>query len=445
MGAAAIRTWYADVPRSARGATLGGLAVLVFVVFGFGAWATLAPLSSAVVTAGTFTADGQNRIVQHLEGGVIKDILVQEGDVVEEGQPLIELDETAAKAELERLLLREDKARVVAARLEAEAEWLPEPRFPDASSGEAGQGGLSDMIAEQRRAFVARRATLDSQIGAMEAGIAALNDRIEGSKAQKLAADRQVALVQQELADKKALFAKGLVRRSDVLLLERARASLDGERARLDGEIGDANERIARSQEQIEATRADFVTTSLNQLQEVTAELNDLRERIRAARRVMERIVIVSPARGVVAKLRYHTLGGVIEPGKPILEIVPLGEELIVEGRIRPQDIDVVKLGQHAMIRLNALNQRVTPIVGGEVIYVSADAMPDERRGAAGAGGDIFVVRVKLDPDALRDVPGFTPSPGMPAELYIRTADRTFMDYLTAPIRDTFSRAFREQ
>jgi len=159
---------------------------------------------------------------------------------------------------------------------------------------------------------------------------------------------------------------------------------------------------------------------------------------------VLDRSNIVAPVRGTVVKLRYHTAGGVIEPGKNIMEIVSLQDELIIEARVRPQDIDKIKHSQLATVRLTALNQRTTPMVSGHVIYISADALPDEKQRAYPGASDLYVVRARLDPKSLAGVPGFQPTAGMPADVYIQTAERTFFEYLLQPLKDSMARAFRE-
>jgi HlyD family type I secretion membrane fusion protein len=209
------------------------------------------------------------------------------------------------------------------------------------------------------------------------------------------------------------------------------------------GEIGDATERIARTRQQIEALRNATVKQAVEQMHEVAAEFTDLRERVRAAQSVVDRVNITAPVRGVVVKMRYHTPGGVIEPGKIIMQVLPLGAELIIEARVGLRDIDNVKIDQDAEVRLTALSRRVTPMVKGRVIYVSADSMPDESNAQA-ARKDVYIARVKLDPLEAARIPEFSPTPGMPVEVYIKSAERTFFDYLTRPIRDSMSRAFRE-
>jgi HlyD family secretion protein len=411
---------------------------------GFGVWGSTAPIAGAVVTSGVFVATGQNKIVQHLEGGVIREILVREGDVVEEGQTLVLLDEVAPRAELRRLELRRLRLSAMDARLQAEMREAAEVVFPQDVLAAAGEDlSVARMLDSQRMTFEARRSNLETEIATINEGIKALQERIEGSKAQLAGVRQQITLLDEEIEAKGHLLKQGLVRKPELLVLQRAKANLQGEIGRLHGEIGDARERIARAREQIAGARKAAIKTAVEQLHEVRAELNDVQERILAAKGVLDRVRITAPVKGVVVKMRYHTPGGVIEPGKSTMEILPLHAELILEGRIRPQDIDIVKRGHRAMVRLTALNQRITPMVSGEVVYLSADALPDEKKGLQ-ATSDVYIVRVRLDENEAMKVPGFTPTPGMPAEMYIKITERTFLQYLMRPIQDTMSRAFRE-
>lgn len=435
--------WYADVPRATRRFTLAGFIIMVASFFGFGLWAGTAPIAGAIVTSGVFVATGENKIVQHLEGGVIRRILVREGDVVEPGQPLLELDETAPKAELRRLHLRQMRLMAIEARLKAEIEELPDVVFPEMLTSQASDPDIESIMSSQRLTFTARRDNFRSEIATLREGINALEQRMEGGNTQLSYVHKQLEFYEEELEGKAHLLRGGLIRKPEVLALQRSRANMQGEIGRLTGEIGDVRERIARTREQIATARSALIKASVEQLHEVAGELNDVRERIRAARNILDRILITAPVRGAVVKMKYHTAGGVIEAGKNILEILPLQEELIIEGRVRPQDIDGVKRGQSAMIRLVALNRRITPMIGGHVVYVSADSLADDQKGARGPN-DIYIARVKLDPAEAARIEGFKPTPGMPAEVYITTSERTFFEYLLKPVKDSMARAFRE-
>jgi HlyD family type I secretion membrane fusion protein len=437
-------SWYEDVPRTTRVPALCGYALLAVSLFGFGVWASTAPIAGAIVASGAFVATGQNKTVQHLEGGVIRDIMVREGDLVEKGQVLIQLDETTPKADLRRLSLRHDRLIAIEARLQAEIDDQKQVRFPQALLDKGSDPDIATILESQRLTFDARRKNLASEIATIQEGIDGLEQRVGGTKQQLVGVNRQLNFIGEELEAKSQLLKSGLVRKPEVLALQRASANLEGEIGRLNGELGDARERIARGREQIQGARNLAAKTAVEQLHETRAELNDLRERMQAQRRVLERIEITAPVKGVVVKLRYHTAGGVIEPGKNILEIVPLQAELIIEVRIRPRDIESARKGQKASVRLVALNSRLTPMVSGEVIYVSADALPPDQAGQQNSG-DNYVGRIRLDAKEVAELgAGFEPTPGMPAEVYIKTSERTFLDYMLQPLKDTMARSFRE-
>lgn len=437
-------TWYDSLPRSTRFPTIAGVVVMASMVMGFGVWGNTAPIAGAVVASGVFVATGQNKIIQHLEGGVIRDIHVREGDVVEQGQLLIELDSTAPNTELRRLFLRRMRLTAIDARLHAEMREQSEITFPEELAG-SDSSEVKEILESQRLTFTARRNNMNSDIAGIKEGINALNERIQGSRIQLDGVRRQIKFIEEEVETKEHLLRTGLVRKPELLILQRTQANLEGEVGRIMGDIGDAKERIARALEQINGVKKTAIKTAVEQMHEVRGELVDVRERMLSAKGVLDRIRITAPVRGVVVKLRYHTQGGVIEAGKSIMEILPLKDELIIEARVRPQDIDSVKHGQHATVRLTAMNQRITPMISGDVIYLSADTLADERKSQQMGPTDIYIVRVKLNIEEAATIPGFSPTPGMPAEVYIKTSERTFFQYIVKPIHDSMLRAFRER
>lgn len=439
-----IQPWYEGIPRSTGRAKLFGSVVVVATVMGFGVWGNTAPISGAVIATGVFVTTGQNKTIQHLEGGVINKIMVREGDVVESGQLLMTLDDVAPRAELRRLLLRQMRAEAIETRLRAEAANKPRLEFPMHLLAAEGDPDIAALLSSQRSTFAARQASITSDIITYQKSIDGLEERIAGSRTQLAAVQQQLLLLKEELESKTALLARGYIRKPEVLALQRASANLQGEIGRITGDIGDSRERIARSLEQIEGVRKLAAKTASEQLQEISGELNDVRERGRSIRNQLDRMRITAPVKGTVVKMRYHTPGGVIEPGKSIMEIVSLQDEVVIEARVRPQDIDKIKHSQLAMVRLTALNQRTTPMVDGKVIYISADALPDDKARSVPAAPDIYVVRVKLESASVDRIRDFEPTPGMPAEVYIRTTERTFFEYLMQPLRDSMSRAFRE-
>jgi HlyD family type I secretion membrane fusion protein len=440
--AMAVREWYADVPRRTYVPTAAGIASIVVFLLGFGYWSNTALIAGAVITSGAFVTTGQNKIIQHLEGGVIREILVHEGDIVEQGQSLIQLDETGPKAELDRMLLRHIRAEAMESRLVAEIRDEQQVTLPQDLMARRNEPDVRSMIGSQQLTFDAWRKNLESDVAALQDSISAIKERISAAQTQKKAVEHQIELIGEELTNKSALLPAGLVRKPEILALQRAQAALNGEVGKLEGEIGEAKEQIAKTKQQIIGIRTAAIKDAVEQLHQVRAELTDLRERIRSQQGVLDRVNITAPVRGIVVKLRYHTTGGVIEPGKNIMEILPLRDSLVIEVRVRPQDIDHVKIGQEASIRLTALNRRTTPTLLGRVMYVSADALPDDLQTVAGR--EVYVVRVQLDEEQPPPMQNFKPKPGMPAEVYIKTAERTFFEYLTQPIRDSMARAFRE-
>ena len=443
FGSAGEHHWYATVPRSTGVPIILGLLVIAVTVIGFGAWSATAMIAGAVMSTGAFVATGQNKIIQHLEGGVIREIAVREGDVVKPNQLLVQLDETAPRAELRRLDLRLVRLRAMDTRLQAEMREDTKLVFPKDIADRSQEPEVAMMLESERFTFEARQNSLKSEIAGIQEGINALQERIAGARTQLAGVSKQMELVKEEIQAKEFLLKSGLVRKPEVLALQRTLANLEGEYGRLEGDMGDARERIARSHEQITGARKAAIKTAVEQLQATRGELHDVGERLHTAKGILSRIRITAPVGGIVVKLRYHTPGGVIEAGKSIMELVPLNDDLVIETRVRPQDIDHVKSGQHAMVRLTALNKRMTPMVAGEVIYVSADALPDERRNQAVAN-DGYIARVKLDPAEAQAIGDFKPIPGMPAEVHIKTGERTFFDYLTKPVRDSMARSFRE-
>ena len=435
----ADRTWYQDVPRSGRKPVLMGFALLAVGVAGFGAWAATAPIEGAIVAPGVFVATSQNKIIQHLEGGIIKEILVREGDRVAKGQTLIRLDETQPKAELRRLMLRQVLLRATAARLAAEAEEKDQLVFPEDILA-SDNPDVKIILETQQLIFSTRKQKIIKELAVHEQSIASYQERIRGEQARLESSRTQLALIEEELAGKKRLFDQGLVRKPEYFALQRAFATVKGEIGRATAEIADNEERIRGVQEQIERVKKIAVQSALEELHGISGELRDIRERIIAAETVLSRIEVKAPVHGIVVKLNYHTPGGVVKPGNDILALLPLDDELVIEARVRPQDIDDLVSGQDATVRLTALSQRVTPMIPGKVIYVSADALPNEK----GQGDNVYITRVKLDAAAAAAVENFVPTPGMPAEVYIRTGERTFFQYLMQPIIDTMTRAFRE-
>ena len=432
---------YDRVPRSVRGHLVFGLVLLVLTFGGFGAWAFRAELSAAVMAPGSFVATGRNKIVQHLEGGIIRELLVGEGDVVSAGQVLVSLDRTAAIANQRELKLRRARLEAISARLRAEYSGLETLSFAGFLLENEDEPAFAAIMGEQSAAFGAARARLDGEIVLLQSNIAASNSRIEGYEGQLQAVETQLALLQEDFDARDTLLQRGLVRRSEVNTLARAIADAEGEAGRLKSLIAETREDIYKAKSEIEHALNRHAQAALDESQGIEAELDSVREQSRKAQDVVARAEITSPVSGTIVRMYYHTSGGVIEAGKPIMEILPRDAPLIVETQIARADIDAIEIGQKAAVRLSSLNQRTTPVLEGTLVYVSADALTTQ---ADGVAQEIYVARIDLAPEELRRIRGFNPTPGMPAEVMIETSARTFAQYLIKPIEDSLSRAFRE-
>jgi HlyD family type I secretion membrane fusion protein len=441
--------WHKGVPRSGRSATLLGFGILVVCGLGFGAWASTAPLYGAVVSSGTFVATGQNKQIQHLEGGIVREVTVREGDLVEPGQTLVRLDPTASVAKLRRLVLRKFRLVTTQARLEAEINGQATIAFPDSIKADVNDPELQAILKRQQIELTARIAKKNAEEEVLRKEISALGEGIIGYQSQIKSTEDRLKLFGEELKDKHALLAKQLIPRSSVYAVQRAEAGLSGQLGELLGKVSDSRERVARAEQQIVSLQSTSAQKAIEELREAESELDDISEQIRAATDVVDRIDVKAPVRGIVVKLNSHTQGGVVASGAILVELLPVNDALVIEARINPNDVVHVTEGQSALVRIAALNQRLTPMLEGTVTYLSADTIAEQNKGDAATADpnqrNSFLVRVKLDEkDVLSKVPDFKATPGMPADLFIQTAERTFLDYIMRPITDSFSRAFRE-
>jgi HlyD family type I secretion membrane fusion protein len=439
--------WCRGVPLSATWPILTGIGMLVVWLGCFGVWAGVAPLNSAVVASGSFVATGQNKQVQHFEGGIIREIAVKEGDAVEANQVLVRMDDTAANAKLRRLVLKKYRLLAMKARLEAEMRASETIEAPEAFGGSVRDPDIEAILQRQRAELWARQASLTAEESVLRKQIAGLEESIRGYEAQVQSTRDRIALFAEELKDKNLLLGQQLVRKTDVLALRRSEASLGGDLGEYLGRIADAKERIAQANEKIVQLHSTALRDSIKELRETETDLDDVEEQIRAAQDVVDRVDVRSPVRGIVVKKNFNTPGGVVAPGAVIPELLPIGDERIIEAHVNPKDISHISVGQEALVRLSALNQRVTPMVAATVIYVSADALAEQVhiKNENDTRREFYMVRVRLDrDDILKRMPEFTPTPGMPADVYIKTGERTFFEYIMKPVFDSFSRAFRE-
>ena len=425
-------------PRT-RGAILLGFAAIALFFGGFAAWSALAPLSEAAVAPGMIKVEGMRRTIQHLEGGVVREILVRDGDRVRAGQVLMRLGDTRAAADLETLRSQHWSLLAQDARLAAEIGEAPAIAFPAALSG-SGEARARDAMDGQRAVFEARRAALASQVAVQEARIGQQEAIIAGAAGQIRAQRRQLALIRQEEELTRTLVQQGLQRLPTLLALQRSAAALEGQGDDLAAQAGRARQAIAEAHGGIAALLGQRREEAATERRDIRTRLAEVEERLRAARDVERRREILAPEDGTILDLRLVTTGAVVRPGDPVMDLVPVRDRLVAEVNLQPFDIDVVHPGLVAEIRLPAFKQRLVPYLNGRVTFVAQDVTTDDRTRQSH-----YRVQILIDADQLARLPGVHLVPGMPVEAMIRVGERSFLRYITQPIRDSFARAFREQ
>jgi HlyD family type I secretion membrane fusion protein len=423
-----------------RAPVLSGLLILLVFCLGFGGWAALAPLSSAAIAPGFVRVESNRKTVQHLEGGIINQLRVHDGDIVQAGQVLIRLDRTQAAARHDALLHQYQSLRAAEGRLVAERDGRDRIAFGKELESRLGEPRVADILAGQESIFETRRRSYQGQIEILKQRVEQLRSEIAGLRAQVSSEDRQLALIAEETADVGSLVEKGLERKSRLLALRRQAALLEGSRGEHVAEIARAEQAIGETELEMFSLEDRLAAEVAEELEEVQSQLAETAEELRAAEDTLRRREIRAPIAGTVMDLQFFTDGGVIAPGVPILDLVPESDRLIIEAQVSPLDIDTVELGLPAQVRLIAFKQRSTPTLDGQVIQVSADSLSDEETATT-----FYKADVEIDPAELARLDGISLYPGMPAEVLIRTGERTLADYLLTPILDSFARAFREE
>lgn len=425
----------------ARPTILIGLSLLFFLFGIIGLWAALVPLASGAVAPGKVMVDSNRKEIQHLEGGIIKEILVKEGDVVAEGQVLLRMDNTTAQARSNLIRGQYLTAKASEARLVAERDNKETVTFPtELTSIEATDAQVKEILETQRRLFETRREAMTGQVDVLNQKMAQSEQEIRGYREQASAASTQINLLGEEISVVQGLLAKGNALKPRLLALQRNQAELMGQRGQAQAMISRANQTINEAKIAILNQKNDYVNRANTELKDVQTQLSDLSEQGLAASDIVRRVEVKAPLAGTVTGLAVHTVGGVVQPGQTLMTLVPTGEKLIVEARISPTDIDVVHDGLNAQVRLTAFHMRTLRPVKGTVVTVSADRFENERTGEA-----YYTARVEIPQSELKDVGDLKLTPGMPAEVLIVTGSRTMLSYLVRPIRESFGHAFHEQ
>jgi HlyD family secretion protein len=415
-----------------------GLIALIVLVGGFGTWAVFANLTGAVITHGQIEVDRNRQVIQHPDGGVVEEILVDEGEEVQAGDLLIKLDSSNIVSELAVVegQLYEILAR--RARFEAERDGAAELTFNPLLQ-EAGEAA-ADLTEGQSRLFEARLDSLLKATDQLQQQEMQIASQIDGITAQQQAMTEQTALIEEELVDQQSLLDRGLAQASRVLALRREASNMKGQVGELTAQAAQAAERRTEIEIQVlglTSTRREEAITRLRDLQYNELELS---ERRRTLRQQLDRLDIRAPLSGVVYGLNVFAPRSVIRAADPLLYLVPQDRPLVIATQVQVTDIDQIHLGQDVILRFSAFDQRRTPELTGHVTQVSADAFQNEQNGAS-----FYRAEVRMDEGEIEKLPeGMTLIPGMPVEAYVRTADRTPMNYFLKPFADYFAKAFRE-
>jgi epimerase transport system membrane fusion protein len=414
-----------------------GYAIL-FVTFGlFGSWATFAPLDSAALATGVVTVKNYRKTVQHLEGGIVKAIHVRDGDQVKAGDVLLELDGTQTLAELEMVRSQLIAAQALEARLRAERDEADSITF--ASNADAADRRVAEAQQSEQQVFSARRNARLGEIGVLQKRVVQLNEQIQGLKAVIAGKTNEAKSYAEEVDDLSALLKEGFADKQRLREQERSVVRLNSEIAELQSTIVRTRLQIGETELQIMQLHKDFVAEVVSQLSEVQTLIFDLSERLTASNDRAQRIRVRAPEAGMVLGMQVHTVGGVITPGTPLLDLVPATEELVIEAQISPIDIDRIAVGKLADVRFSAFKSSTTPVIEGVLTQVSADRLVDQQTGVP-----YYLGRIELTPRGRKDLGQLTLLPGMPAEVLLNTGERTLLNYLVQPATNAMARAMIE-
>jgi len=422
---------------SLRSLVLAGVTAIGVGFGGFGAWAVTARLDNAAVASGVIAVDSKRKTVSHLEGGILKTLLKAEGERVAKDEPLLQLEDARARAELQQLQAKRIGLEAKLARLGAEQSGAKEVDFPD--DIERGDTPIARAVLRAEQTFFKSRAEVqEGKIQIQQRVIEQNKAEADALAAQIEATERQRSLIDDEVKILAELYEKRYAKRSQLVELQTKQSELSGKG-------GEYAARKAKAEQMVAGAKLEILSISLERQSEIAGEIQDsqlmlseVRERIVQAHDVLRRLVVISPQEGIVANIRMRTAGSVIAAGEAILDIVPENEPLVVEAKVDPRDIDAVRVGAGTRVRLSAFNSRLLPPLEAKVSYVAPDQLIDEKTGLA-----YFVVRAEIDQASLRDYK-VTLHAGMTAEVMIVNGARRAVDYLLSPFTDSFNRAFRE-
>jgi membrane fusion protein, type I secretion system len=426
--------------RSMRRHLVAAAVVVFILVVGVGGWAASAVISGAVVASGSLVVDTNVKKVQHPTGGIVGELRVRDGDRVHAGDIVVRLDETVTRANLAIVTKGLDELMARKARLESERDGWDTIIFPAQLVTGASDPDRAAAMDSERKLFNLRKTARSGQKAQLRERVAQLGEEITGLTAQQNSKTKEIALLERELTGVRDLWKQNLVQLSRLTALEREAARLDGERGQLIAAAAQAKGKIAETALQILQIDQDLASEVAKELREVDGKIGEFVERKVTAEDQLKRIDVRAPQDGTVFQLAVHTVGGVITAGDPIMLIVPEADNLSVEVKVNPQDIDQLQLNQKAILRFSAFNARTTPEIEGIVTRISADTSTDQRTGVS-----YYTIRIAMPAEQIERLGNVKLLPGMPVEAFVQTGDRTMLSYLMKPLHDQVMRAFREK
>jgi membrane fusion protein, type I secretion system len=417
----------------------GGMIVLL-LAGGVGGWASTTQIAGALIAQGSVVVDSNVKKIQHPTGGVVGKLNVQDGDRVKAGDVLVQLDDTVTRANLAIVTKGLDELGARKARLEAERDGAETVTFPKELVARAGEPAVTVALANERKLFELRRSARLGQKAQLKQRITQLQDEIKGLTAQQDAKAREIALIGKELEGVRELWKNNLVQITRLTALERDGARLEGERGQLVASVAQAKGKVTETELQVIQIDQDLSSEVAKDMREVDAKFGEFVERKVAAEDQLKRIDLRAPQDGTVLESKVHTVGGVVPAGDTIMLIVPDTDNLLVEAKVSPHDIDQIQIGQSAVLRFSAFNLRTTPEINGTITRVSADTTTDQRTGQS-----YYTTRIAMTKSEIARLGDVKLIPGMPVEAFVQTGERSVMSYLTKPLQDQFMRAFREK
>lgn len=430
-----------DPRQSMRRHALAGLVIVLVLVGGVGGWGGTMKLSGALIAQGSIVVDSNVKKVQHPTGGIVGELRVRDGDRVKSGDIVVRLDDTVTRANLS--IVTKGLAELIArkARLESERDGDDAIKFPAELLQRTSDPDVATVLDGERKLFELRRSARVGQKAQLRQRVEQLNEEVRGFQAQRESKEKELKLIAREMEGVNELWKQKLVQLTKLTQLEREAARLEGEAAQLVAQTAQAAGKISETELQIIQIDRDLSSEVAKETREIDAKIGEFVERKVTAEDQLKRVDIRAPQDGTIFQSTVHTVGGVINAGEAIMMVVPEADNLMVEAKVNPQDIDQLKVGQTALLRLSAFNQRTTPELNGSVTRISADTSVDQRTGAS-----FYTIRIAMPPEEIAKLGNDVRFvPGMPVEAFVQTGERTMLSYFAKPFHDQLMRAFRER